>query len=175
MLLQYFCNDLRCMWFNTRFLLSFESRKVGNYLVSIFSQLNLNRESFHERNREKLVSRDRRFDIGREATNHSFIRIRDANKLFQSFFLSRHTVLFPSFVYTCTGRACVCTSRAWDECSNAFSWVRARLDFYHADVLEREREREEKRESIVCRIYDSINLNRVTSGKNYSFISVAGS
>lgn len=31
------------------------------------------------------------------------------------------------------------------------------------------------RGSIVRRIYDGINLNRVTSGKNYSFISVAGS
>jgi len=43
---------------------------------------------------------------------------------------------------------------------------------------ETDREREREREGgggIVHRIYDVINPNRVTSGKNYSFISVAGS
>lgn len=64
-------------------------------------------KNVHERDKGRLVSRNRRFDVGGDAADHSFIR--DAKQAFSKF--SRHTLLFLSHVLvdTCTGRVCVCT------------------------------------------------------------------
>jgi len=114
-----------------------------------------------------LRTETRAFDrnASNAAADHSFIRERIR---FRMIALSFRRV----FTLRCARARDECVQPARRDCTFiGREWNR---------VFGREREREREKErggrkSIVHRIYDVINPNRVTSGKNYSFISVADS